>query len=168
MKYNHGVLSPCSKFSLCSELFSERKVWFDSLPPWRWWDSPPFRWDLNFLSFFLFWTFYFVLCIDVPWWFRVRIRHSHSCGTGLTPGQGSLLPLPLPPTNLPSATIPPVTASQVVLVVKSLPTNAGEHKRWGFDSWVGKIPWRREWQPTLVFLPGESRGQRSRSDLACT
>ena len=25
----------------------------------------------------------------------------------------------------------------------------------------GKIPWRREWQPTLVFLPGEFRGQRS-------
>ena len=26
---------------------------------------------------------------------------------------------------------------------------------------VGKIPWRRKWQPTPVFLPGESRGQRS-------
>ena len=30
-----------------------------------------------------------------------------------------------------------------------------------FDSWVGKIPWRREWLPTPVFLPGESHGQRS-------
>ena len=29
-----------------------------------------------------------------------------------------------------------------------------------FDPWVGKIPWRRAWQPTLVFLPGESNGQR--------
>ena len=29
-----------------------------------------------------------------------------------------------------------------------------------FDSWVWKILWRREWQPTLVFLPGESHGQR--------
>ena len=28
-------------------------------------------------------------------------------------------------------------------------------------SWVGKIPWRRAWQPTPVFLPGESLGQRS-------
>ena len=28
-------------------------------------------------------------------------------------------------------------------------------------SLVGKIPWSREWQPTLVFLPGESHGQRS-------
>ena len=26
----------------------------------------------------------------------------------------------------------------------------------GFDPWVEKIPWRRAWQPTLVFLPGES------------
>ena len=31
----------------------------------------------------------------------------------------------------------------------------------GFDPWVGKIPWRREWQPTPVFLPGESQGQKS-------
>ena len=35
------------------------------------------------------------------------------------------------------------------------------HKRYGFDSWVGKIPWRRKWQPTQLFLPGESHGQRS-------
>ena len=31
----------------------------------------------------------------------------------------------------------------------------------GFDPWVGKIPWRRKWQPTPVFLPGESHGRRS-------
>ena len=31
----------------------------------------------------------------------------------------------------------------------------------GFDSCVGKIPWRRARRPTLVFLPGESHGQRS-------
>ena len=31
----------------------------------------------------------------------------------------------------------------------------------GFDPWVGKIPWRRAWQPTPVFLPGASHGQRS-------
>ena len=29
-------------------------------------------------------------------------------------------------------------------------------KRCGFDPWVGKIPWRRAWQPTPVFLPRES------------
>ena len=31
----------------------------------------------------------------------------------------------------------------------------------GFNPWVGKIPWRRAWQPTAVFLPEESHGQRS-------
>ena len=31
----------------------------------------------------------------------------------------------------------------------------------GFDPWVGKILWRKEWRPTPVFLPGESHGQRS-------
>ena len=34
-------------------------------------------------------------------------------------------------------------------------------RRPGFVPWVRKIPWRREWQPTPVFLPGESHGQRS-------
>ena len=31
----------------------------------------------------------------------------------------------------------------------------------GFDPWVGKIPWRRKWPPTPVFLLGESNGWRS-------
>ena len=35
------------------------------------------------------------------------------------------------------------------------------HKRQWSDPWVGKIPWRRAWQPTPVLLPGESHGQRS-------
>ena len=34
-------------------------------------------------------------------------------------------------------------------------------RRCGFDHWVRKIPWRRAWQPTLVFLPGKAHGQRS-------
>ena len=29
------------------------------------------------------------------------------------------------------------------------------------DPWVGKITWRKKWQPTLIFLPGEFHGQRS-------
>ena len=33
-------------------------------------------------------------------------------------------------------------------------------KRLRFDPWVEKIPWRGTWQPTPVFLPGESQGQR--------
>ena len=34
-------------------------------------------------------------------------------------------------------------------------------KRSGIYPWVKKIPWRRAWQPTPVFLPGESHGQRN-------
>ena len=54
-------------------------------------------------------------------------------------------------------------------------TEANLYFTWGFpggsdgkdsnynvgDPWVGKIPWRREWQPTPVFLPREFHGQRS-------
>ena len=36
-----------------------------------------------------------------------------------------------------------------------------QHRRGRFDPWVGKIPWRRKWQPIPVFLPGKSQGQRS-------
>ena len=39
--------------------------------------------------------------------------------------------------------------------------SASQCGRCGFNPWVGKIPWRREWQPTAVFLPGKSHGQRS-------
>ena len=44
------------------------------------------------------------------------------------------------------------------VVKKNPPAIAGES---GFDPWVGKIPWRRAWQPTSVSFPGESHGQRS-------
>ena len=40
-------------------------------------------------------------------------------------------------------------------MVKNLPAIQGT----GFEPWVGKIPRRREWQPTPVFLAGESQGQ---------
>ena len=42
-------------------------------------------------------------------------------------------------------------ASLVARLVKK-----SAYNRLRFDSWVGKIPWRRKWQPTPVFLPGES------------
>ena len=47
--------------------------------------------------------------------------------------------------------------SLVAQTVKNLP--ARQETR--FDPWVGKIAWRRAWQSTPVFLPGESHGQRS-------
>ena len=45
-------------------------------------------------------------------------------------------------------------------MVKNLPANAGDM----FNLWVRKILWRREWQPTPVFLPGESHELRSLAD----
>ena len=48
----------------------------------------------------------------------------------------------------------------MVLVVKNLLANAGD-MRLRFNPWVRKIPWRREWLPTPVFLPEEFHGQRN-------
>ena len=54
-------------------------------------------------------------------------------------------------------------ASLIAWSVKNLPAvqacSAGRDPTFG--PWVGKLPWRRKWQPTPVFLPGESHGQRS-------
>ena len=37
--------------------------------------------------------------------------------------------------------------------------SACQCRRPGFEPWIRKIPWRRKWQSTLVFLPGEFHGQ---------
>ena len=42
-------------------------------------------------------------------------------------------------------------------MVSNLPANARDE----FAPWVGKILWRKKWQPIPVFLPGKSHGQRS-------
>ena len=39
--------------------------------------------------------------------------------------------------------------------------SACQYRRRRFNPWARKIPWRREWQPTPVFLPGDFHGQRS-------
>ena len=52
-------------------------------------------------------------------------------------------------------TTPIQGASQAALVVKNLPASAGDIRDLGSIS-GGKILWRRTWQPTTVFLPGES------------
>ena len=59
--------------------------------------------------------------------------------------------------------LPPVANSRSVLVNGSV-----KNLQWrpGFDSWVGEIPWGREWQLTPEFLPGEFRGQRSLVDCS--
>ena len=55
--------------------------------------------------------------------------------------------------------------SQVALVVKNPPVNAGD-ARCGFDPWVRKIPWHRKRLPTAVFSHGRLDGQRSLADYS--
>ena len=49
-------------------------------------------------------------------------------------------------------------------MVKNLTAMQEIWVRSGFDPWVGKIPWKRKWQPTPVLFPGKFHGRRS---LAC-
>ena len=54
-----------------------------------------------------------------------------------------------------------VVASQVVLVAEEPACRFRRPERDRFDPWVRKIPWRRAWQPTPVFLLGGPSVQRS-------
>ena len=72
-------------------------------------------------------------------------------------------------SNLPDRFTRTPTATHTI--VYSLPTARGMGSLRYSNSieplpWVRKIPWRRAWQPTPVFLPGESHGQRSLVGLA--
>ena len=49
----------------------------------------------------------------------------------------------------------------ISLVVSGKESPCSRYRRWEFHHWVKKISWRRARQPTPVFLPGESHGQRS-------
>ena len=71
----------------------------------------------------------------------------------------SALPCP-PPRDLHNPGIKPGSSA---LQADSLLLSHQERPqcRTRFNSWVEKIPWRREWQPTPIFLPGEFQGQRS-------
>ena len=80
------------------------------------------------------------------------------CACGL--GQQPLLP------GCCSARLAPDDVRMRLTVTWALPVaqmvkNPPAMRETGFDPWVGKSPWRREWQPTPGFWPGESHGQRS-------
>ena len=91
---------------------------------------------------------------------RLRLHASTAEGTGLIPGQGA------------------ETCHACAVQKKKKKLKRGQpvykwlsgkesvcqwrrHRRHRFSSWVRKIPWRRKWQPTPVFLPGKSHGQWS-------
>ena len=51
-------------------------------------------------------------------------------------------------------------------MVKEFACQCRRRKRLRFDPWVWKIPWKRAWQSTPLFLPGEPHGQRSLPDYS--
>ena len=82
---------------------------------------------------------------------------------GIEPGSPALQAdyLPTEPSGKPFSKLARLFGvSEVALVVKILPTNLGDIRD------MDLIPWRRKWLPTLVFLPGESHGQRSLADYS--
>ena len=100
--------------------------------------------EWNTVFFFFFW---YVCVLAVPCSMQdlsspTRDRTWASCG-------GSVESSPLDHQGSPWNT------------VLTVPLKHLQFRRGRFHPWVGKIPWRRKWQPTLVFLPGESRGQTS-------
>ena len=66
----------------------------------------------------------------------------------------------LDPWMEPTSPAAPALQADSSPLAKNSPANAGDVTL-AIDPWVGKIPWRRAWQLTLVFLPGKSHGQRS-------
>ena len=92
------------------------------------------------------------------WWSVIRIQGSHCRSPGSLPGQGSLSSSSPPATyHPPQCDCTTLWASLVAQTVKNLPVMQETR----FDPWVGKIPWRRKWQPIPIFLPGEFHRQRS-------
>ena len=53
-----------------------------------------------------------------------------------------------------------ITGDSDGAAAKNSPAHIGDAEDMGLNPWVRKIPWRRKWQPTPVFLPGTSHGQR--------
>ena len=76
---------------------------------------------------------------------RPKVLYCEKCKCCEPPLHSSVYPFPFPNGS----------------VDKELACQYRRHRSCGFDLWVRKIPWRRKWQPTPVFLPGKSHGQKS-------
>ena len=92
------------------------------------------------------------LCSSIKW-VVVRFNWNYACKMlRMVPGTRKAFTLCLPfSTGFPGGSD-----------TKASARNAGDPA--GFDPWVGKIPWRREWQPTPVLLPGKFHGLRGSSE----
>ena len=126
----------------------------------------------------------------IPWWLRIHLqcwRPGFNPWVGMIPWRREWLPTPvfLPgefhgqrslvgySQSMGSQTVRhdrvtfpryiylDIWVRDVAQLVKNLPANAGDARDVGLISGSGIIHWRRKWQPTPVFLPGKSHGQRS-------
>ena len=85
---------------------------------------------------------------------------SSQLGGGPAPGQGTADMEP----GIPGHRVTTLTCAMMpgrLSWLKNPPASARDAGNEGSISWVWKIPWRREWLTSPMFLPGESHGQRS-------
>ena len=90
----------------------------------------------------------------------MRICIPNAGGPGWIPGQGSRSHMPQLGASMPKLKRSLMSQGELPWWLRWLIIHL-QCRRPRFDPWVGKIPWRREWLPTPVFLPGEFHGQRS-------
>ena len=82
--------------------------------------------------------------------------------TGKSHGQRNLVGCsPLGCKELGTTKRPTLTLSLITSLVAQLVKNLPAMQETWVPSWVGKMPWKRKWQPTPVSLHGKSHGQRS-------
>ena len=105
--------------------------------------------------------------IDFPWFIEAWPQSVSSSSPGILPVCMSFSRFPLFCKDSNHVGLEDhataVWTSQVAIVVKNLPANAGDARDAGLIPGSGRFPWRRAWKPTLVFLPRarEFHGQRS-------
>ena len=96
------------------------------------------------------------LCIGISHFSRtLALKPCLSCCLGLCT---KTRPSPVPGAVVSAGVNKYINWASLVLSGKA---SACQRRRHGFNLWVGVIPWRRKWQPSQVFLPGKSHGQRS-------
>ena len=98
-------------------------------------------------------------------------RYEHSIIHNLIPELLRLNCRPMPNTSWSDTNLPLIVQAPILFCVlftlihdksgREPACQCRRHNRCRLDIWVGKIPWRRAWQPAPVFLPGESREQGS-------
>ena len=91
----------------------------------------------------------------------IQLQYFPQLNLSLLPSSLASPPPPFFSTHLPQPVCVPLYRLPWWLSSKEHACQCRDLKRLRFDPWVGKIPWRRAWRPTPVFLPGESHGQRS-------